>query len=224
MKIASLLATALFCLPMATSAATITGYNMSSALKSGAGGWSNTYSGTITPTSNSATTYPHFGSFTLNALTGAGSGTLNDGILGTGVGNTHLLSSADNVVIELFFDATYFLSSINLFSFASGNLIPGSMTGFDASWSGGSASFTTTQNGANTETASFAGSGLDGVAVSSLTLSNFKTAGNQYYDLYGISEITFTSTLAAVPLPASGLLLLAGAGGLAGLRRRKKAA
>jgi hypothetical protein len=223
MKIASLLATALFCLPMATSAATITGYNMSSALKSGAGMWSNTYSGTITPTGNSATIYPHFGTFTLNDLTGAGSGTLNDGILGTGVGNTHLLSSADNVVIELFFDATYFLSSINLFSFASGNAIPGSMTGFDASWSGGSASFTTTQNGAKTETASFAGSGLDGVAVSSLTLSNFKTAGNQYFDLYGISEITFTSTLAAVPLPASGLLLLAGAGGLAGLRRRKKA-
>lgn len=222
MKLATIMAAASLSLPVTASAATIQGYNIYSAVVDGGGGWGNTYSGTITPAGSSLSSY---GGLPLNDLTGGGSGTLNDGVEGTSELHTHLLSTADNVIIDLFFDASYMLSSISLFSISyNGNSIPGSLTGFDVSWAGGSASFTTTQNSALTEFASFLGSALDGVAVSSLTLSNFTTNG-QYYDFYAISEVSFTSTpVSAVPLPASGLLLLAGAAGLGMLRRRKVAA
>lgn len=225
MKLATALTAAILSMPLDASAATIQGYNIQSAIASGGGNWFNTHNGTIVGSGNSSSSYS---SFSLVDLAGGSSGTLNDGIVGTAPSNTHLLSTADNVIIDLFFDASYWLSGISLFSFNNGNSIPGSLTGFDVSWTNGSmtstATFTTTQDAALTEFASFLGSALEGVAVSSLTLSNFTTNG-QFYDLFAISEISLASTpVSAVPLPASGLLLLAGAAGLGLLRRRKAVA
>lgn len=59
----------------------------------------------------------------------------------------------------------------------------------------------------------------------SLTLSDFESVGLRFNAVSGLpagdSGARVIGTVAAVPLPASGLLLLAGVGGIAAMRRRK---
>ncbi|MBC7154879.1 MAG: VPLPA-CTERM sorting domain-containing protein [Rhodobacteraceae bacterium] len=67
-----------------------------------------------------------------------------------------------------------------------------------------------------------------------LTLNGFSTAllsgagtldGNAWYNLEsGTSTLGIYANIAAVPLPAAGWLMMAGIGGLAAMRRRRKAA
>ena len=110
---------------------------MQNANASGTGGWAHTYDGTITPNG----TFSASDGRELADYTGGG-GTLNNGA-GSGTGNTQLFWTADNPIITLFFDRYYTLDDILLETWAAGNLIPGTMTGFTASIGATSQAFAT---------------------------------------------------------------------------------
>ena len=96
----------------------ITGYDITNVRLSGYGGWTHTYTGTITP--NGSGTYDYSG----------GSGTLNDGLFGNDNFNSELFLLSDQSVFTLFLDGNYNLTNLNLYgSFGEGNHIPGSLTG-----------------------------------------------------------------------------------------------
>ena len=212
----------LLLIPATGQAAPISSYDITNAINSGAGGWSNTYTGTKTATgSSSASTYSGLGA--LYNYTG-GVGTLNDGVYGTNHTNAHLLAVNDSPFIDLFFSSLVNVASISLFSFNDGNSIPGSITSVDVSIGGNTQAFATTDNSANTEFVNLSGSALANIATNNLRLSNF--AATQYFDLFAISEIVVNSTptSATVPLPASAVVLLSGLGAVGGLRAARKKA
>lgn len=88
---------------------------------------------------------------------------------------------------------------------------------------------TATQNGANNKNNEFGLANwffitVDG-AASCVICSNNSTIANLVNSVNGIQgDLNLNLTPSPVPLPASGLMLLAAAGGLAGLRRRKSKA
>ncbi len=114
-------------------------YDINDAVESGHGNWSHTYNGTITAGvgfdnfSNPGTTATYFG----------GSGTLNDGVIGTSTSDTQLFvtpSASDGTAIDpvifLTLDFTtggpWLVSSIEIYGGdISNNYIPGAITGLD---------------------------------------------------------------------------------------------
>lgn len=219
LKTAAAFAFALTSLGATAQAASIQSYSIENAVDSTQGGWTHSHSGTETSSGTSSSTYS---SFDLVDYTD-GTGSLNDGGPSTSHKGAHLLSSADNVIINLTLDAVSLISQINLFSFNNGNYIPGSISAFDITIQGLTETIFTTQDSSNTEFASLVGSGLDALGTTSIILSNFQTNG-QFYDLFAISEITVDSIPATVPLPAGGVLLLTGLGGVVALKRKRSQA
>lgn len=165
---------------------TIESYDVFDTNISGYGGWSHVYNGDITP------------------ITGGynytnGSGTLNDGIIGTNHLNTHLFSSFDNTVITIYFSDFFTLNSLNLYSNNSGNGIPGNIANINIHYNNALYSFASIQFGGKHEGFDLTGSVLDGVSLNQLTFS-VDTSTLQYTNsYYSISEITALGEIGSAP-------------------------
>ncbi|QOJ17226.1 MAG: PEP-CTERM sorting domain-containing protein [Phycisphaeraceae bacterium] len=192
-------------------------YDVINAARSGFGGWAHTYNGTITDTGSGSANGI---SFTRADYTG-GSGTLNDGSPGTSPGDTQLF--ANNAfarpVITLYLDGMYTFKDITLFSFDSGNSIPGCIASFDVTIAGQTATFVSTHITTNDEWVQITGSSLDGLADNKVILSNFVHDGrnNGLSELFCIGEVVINGNV----VPAPGALALLGLAGFAALRRRR---
>ena len=194
-------------------------YDIENSRLSGSGGWAHTYNGTITP---DGSTYDYTG----------GSGTLNDGLVGTGAQNTHLFYVADASAIKLNLAESGTIDTLSLFSFSTeSNGIPGNITGLDVTINGVTQYFTTIGFGAANpaswngsdhahELIDLGGSLLAGLVTDTITLSGFTTE-NPYASYYSISEVVVDGTAAAaVPEPSTLVLMGMGMVGF-GFSRRK---
>ncbi|MDQ7013791.1 MAG: PEP-CTERM sorting domain-containing protein [Planctomycetota bacterium] len=198
------------------SAQVVTGYDIADAAQSGMGGWAHTYSGTITGTGSDSANGV---GFDRADYTGAGSGTLNDGNLNGGAGAANLfgLTSSTSPSITVYLDGAYFVDEIVLWGNDSGNTIPGNVDGFDVTINGNTMSFTGTESNNDLSTL-LAGSGLENLGTTSVTISNFVLEGQSgWTELFSIDEITVRGN----PVPAPGALALLGLGGFAATRRRR---
>lgn len=194
----------------------ISTYDVTNTALSGYGGWAHTYDGLIAgPTS---TLYNYSG----------GSGTMNDGLIGNGTSDTHLLSNADDFTITLNLDGNSTIDSLSLFSFSNTNGIPGSIYSLDVTINGITENFETSGFGVSGnsygnphEYIDFTSSSLDGLLASAVILSNFTSVG-VYSNFSAISEIQLEGAPATVPVPAAVWLFGSGLLGLIGVARRKK--
>ncbi|MEH2005290.1 hypothetical protein [Nostoc sp.] len=81
----------------------ISSYDVTNTHLSGFGGWNHNYNGTINSNGNGTYNYSD------------GSGTLNDGLIGTDLGNTHLFFKSDNSTISTFLNQKSTIANIKLF-------------------------------------------------------------------------------------------------------------
>ena len=212
---------------------TITSYDISDAVVSGFGNWHHTYNGTITPTGQT------IDGEAVAQYTG-GSGTLNDGVLGTSPDDTQLFDNGPfdvgggsaNPVITLFLSGSFTINSISIFGGDfTYNGIPGCMTGVTVGLGGGSAAVATTPFGVVggcfvpvNDLVTITGTSLQGLPTSTIVLSNFTgplNAGKEF----SITEIEIDGTPAGaeVPEPASATLMGGSLAALALLLLRRKA-
>ncbi|UZE94623.1 PEP-CTERM sorting domain-containing protein [Alkalimarinus alittae] len=196
----------------------IDSYDIQNANVSGYGNWSHSYDGIISPLAGSVANYSD------------GSGTLNDGVIGSNKDNTQLFSTGDNASIDLFLGTSSTLSSLSLFSFnGSSNGIPGNITGLNVTINGITEYFLTSGFGTSInrhsnphEYIDLSGSALSGLTADVVTLSGFTTV-NPFAEYYSISEIQIEGMASQVPEPGSLALLLAGVAGISASRKLKKA-
>ena len=205
----------------------INSYKMTNVRLSGFGSWGHTYFGSITPSGS------------LHDYSG-GSGTINDGVIGTGPSNTHFFETADQSTTTLFLDQIYSqFSEIRLYSFVGNNGIPGNITSVDVTIGGMTQTISTTGFGAvsfdfggtvvahpnSHELLSLVGTSLEFVTGDSILLSNVQTI-SPFSVWYSISEATFVASQSqVVPEPTSFAMFGIGAcvmGFRAARRRRFK--
>lgn len=198
----------------------IDSYNILHTRASGGAGWSHTYDGTITPEGGLLYTYT------------GGSGTLNDGIVGVSVSDTHLFQSSYEPVITLNMAASATFNSILVHgSNNASNGIPGMLTGMTVTIGAVSVALTSTPTGPAfcgdpgycDDLFTLTGTALEGLTGDVIVLSNFVSA-------YGTGEFSITeidvdgAAASGVPEPGTVTLIGAGLAGLAILRRRKRQA
>ncbi len=200
---------------------TVESYDITNTNLSTYGHWQHTYDGTMTLDGAS---YDYTN----------GSGTLNDGVIGTTVVNTHLFNSNLNSVITLFFSETVTLSNFNLYSFAHGdNRIPGNISDIKIHYNNALYSLTSTGFGgpstgnANSHEAfDVSGSVLDGLALDQLTFSINTTTLSSSSGNYSISEVEVFGEASgqgnvSVPEPSTLAIFALGMIGLASRRFKK---
>ena len=198
-------------------ASVISSYDIQNAVKSGYGGWSHTYNGTIVD--GAAIT-----GGTLATYSGGG-GTLNDDVIGSSPANTQLFTTDYQTVITLNLDNAYSISDMTLYSFSGRNNIPGNITSVDLTIGGLTETFaTTTTMGVDHEfiDISLGSSGLSNLITNQVVLSGFVSTGS-HDNYFSISEIDMTTTGTGAPVPEPATMLLFGLGllSVAGVSRRK---
>ncbi|MFN0022201.1 MAG: beta strand repeat-containing protein, partial [Pirellulaceae bacterium] len=171
----------------------ITGYNITAADVTGSGGWNHTYSGTITPTGGTRANYT------------GGTGTMADGVFGVSEQFTQLFADfsgpISDPVITLFLPGSFSLNTIDIYggNFGPSNSIPGRITGFTVTIGANSAAFASTGFGAVgnsgqpiNDRVTITGSPLDGIAGTTVILSNFTEPSSQ---AFSITEIILDGQL-----------------------------
>ena len=200
-------------------AGVINTYDMTNVRLSGSGNWGHTYSGSIIA---SGSLFDYSGGF----------GTINDGLIGTGISDTHLFRSDDQSTITLFLDQVYSqFSEIRLYSFVGDNGIPGNIVSVDVTIGGTTETISTTGFGGSSifnpnahELLNLTGTALEFVTGDSILLSNIQTV-NPFAEFYSISEATFVAFQSqVVPEPSSLAIIGIGAcvAGFGAARRRRR--
>ncbi|PQO28130.1 hypothetical protein [Blastopirellula marina] len=202
----------------------ITSYDITDAARSGMGGWQHTYSGSIVDTGN----YSASGLSFTRANYSGGSGTLNDGLEGTGASDTELFGLKSDVspTFTLHLDGFFTISDIALLVVDSANSIPGHIAGFDVTILGITESFVTSEQPTLRDAfVDLTGSSLDGLVTNQIILSNFSHDNlGSFTQVFAIGEIEVQGSAASVvPLPSSLALLAMGASvtGVGGVFRRR---
>lgn len=193
---------------------TITGYDITNADISGNGGWSHAYDGTVTLNGNSS-------------IAGAladytnGSGTLNDGVLGTNFNDTQYFVTDAGAEITLYLDGFYSIDSLKLFGNNSSNGIPGGIENVLVTFGGLNDTLLSTPDG-NNDDFSFGGSVFSGITTNFIKLSGFPE-GN-CCGAYSISEINIMGQRQStdVPEPSTLAIFALGMIGLASRRFKKQ--
>lgn len=195
---------ALYVLAIATlsHAGIISSYSIQNAVASGFGGWNHTFNGEIVETG----TVSFMDIAGITAEYTNGTGTLNDGIIGSTDQTTQLFfkEGAVSPVITLNLDNYYFIEDLTLLNsemFYSN--IVGTISSVDVTINGFSGTFlTTTDMGAKSEFVNLAGSAyaLSEQPANQIILSGFVSeTGIQFENLFAFSEIAVTATSASVP-------------------------
>jgi hypothetical protein len=195
---------------------TFTSYDILHTPPSGFGGWAHEYTGLITPDGVDYANYA------------GGSGTLNDGVVGTSEVETHLFWGPVAPVITLHLPGAYTVNSILLYGGTMpGNLIPGVLTGMTVTMGGTSVALTSTplnpgcMSGPCDDLLTLTGTALAGVADNVIVLSN--ELGTYSGGYFSITEIALDgAAVSAVPEPASVALAAGGFAVLAVLVRRRR--
>jgi len=193
-------------------------YDITNARLTDFGGWNHTYDGSTTPVNNTYYDYAN------------GSGTLNDGTVGTGTQDTHLFDANVQSLITLHFANTVNISSFNLYSFTGGNLIPGNIndifiTHNATNYNLASVGFGGSSNGNTNAHESFdiLNSALTGVQFDSLSFFINTSSLTGYTSNYSISEIeVFGNVVNSVPEPSTLAIFALGIMGLVSRRFAKK--
>ena len=200
-------------------------YDITGAAVSGAGLWAHVYSGSITSSGTIA------GIPVANYE--GGTGTLNDGVIGTSAQTSHLFVIGPNSpVITLFFDRPYSLASISLYGGNIGdNAIPGAIESAvtvtrrrDITVTPSAVAFGPGLSGIGipvNDLLTLTGTALEGVFTDRLSLSGFHS-GYTSEPLFSITEIVVEGDVAPVPEPATLLLVGVGLAGAMSRRSRKK--
>ncbi|MBS1830586.1 MAG: PEP-CTERM sorting domain-containing protein [Acidobacteria bacterium] len=217
-------------LPLMAAPVTIVSYDITDAALSGHGGpWAHTYSGTITP----GASFTNSGFSGTIATYSGGSGTLNDGVLG-GIAASQLFVQGSpttgptiNPVLTLHLSGSFVINSISIFGGEHQNAIPGCFTGVTVGIGSSSSAIATTAFGTSAgscfrnDLALITGSALDGIATSTITLSQF--TGPLYFNWFSITEIQIDGTPAdgAIPEPSQTALIGFGLSAMTLLLRRR---
>ncbi|MDO8069952.1 PEP-CTERM sorting domain-containing protein [Janthinobacterium sp. SUN176] len=201
-------------------AQTIVTYDIKNGRAKDAGNWNNNYDGTLTrvhPTLDLIYDYS------------GGKGSLNDGIVPSGVESTQFIYSPDNPIITLHLSGQSIIHEMNFYSMLhAGNVSAGNLSGAKISFGDQSLYLNATNWGPKCSSNlcnngfSFAGTALEGIATDVITISDFKNIGNGL-PLYAIGEIVLNGSLVSpVPEPSTYGMLLVGivAIGLQARRRR----
>ena len=188
----------LFAANAAAAPVTILSYDISATPPTGFGDWQHVYTGTMTPIGGGNLAYSD------------GSGTLNDGVIGTSELVTHLLRNALTPVITLHLDGVFTINTINLFGGTFENAIPGQITGVSVSVGGPAVAFATSSFGADFGFGPVNDmvTGLPSVATSTIVLSAW--TGTFFDDptegpLFSLTEIMVDGTpssIVGVPEPS----------------------
>ncbi|WP_138464848.1 VPLPA-CTERM sorting domain-containing protein [Poseidonocella sp. HB161398] len=220
----SILAAAVIAAPLAASASVIDSYSIYSGIFKFEPGGRTEFSGQPQPSGFSDSSY----SETLEIADYlSGSGALNNGGTSLDLSTANVFSSADDASIVLSLDAVYRLKEIIIYYAEDDANVTTTLSAVEATASSASgsasvaavASTSITAAGLAVSVISATGTDLEDAVADTITLSGFETAGIDS-DLFAIAEIEVVGTevVPAVPLPASGLLLVGGVAGL-GLAR-----